>query len=1477
MASDGTTITWNAVSNPLYNNDIAGIGRDDCTDLNQKQSKSVNSDAVVTMGANNQIDSTNAANGANLADMSFLVWGNDNGSVTGWNLQDISITGSECEHLRINREWRFQETGDAEDVLVRLDVDDAQLNIAALPTGATAYYLYIDNDGDFTNGGTEALEMTNSSGSNWEVTLSSGTRSGKGYFTFGTQLDAPFEIALTTTETAATEAILASSSPRMLTVQIPFALNHNISVDYATVDGTATAADGDFTNITATTLTINAGMTTGTFGVTILNDADNDADETFTAALSNPQGACLSTTASVHTFTIIEDEPLNYCSGASEIEIFPNMQFLPTGNMTGTVTITGTTDAVNDTLTVDLSGYPNAEAAFTHPTLTITPVMGDSITAEQMEDILSSVAFSSATATGGTRTLTFRVNNGSLIVVGTRNVMLNLPPSAAVLSGGATICSGNSADLVVTITGGTGPYSVVYSDGVTNFTVSPYTSGANIPVSPTTTTTYTLVSAEDNFTCAATSATGTALVTVIPGLSTNLSVSDATICNPATGDVNIVITNADDGVTYELKTLGDVSLTPPVTGVGTGSNLTLTILQANAPTTTTTYLVQASRMACAPANLTDQPTVTVEGPIAISTQPANATECSGSGASFSVTATNGGSGTLAYQWQVSTDGGSNWNNVTDAGVFSGATTATLNISDVAGFNTYQYRVQVSSSACANVNSNAATLTVEGPVAISVQPISVSECSGNGAAFTATATNGGGGTLAYQWQVSTDNGTSWTDVSDAGVYTGSATTTLTISNVAGLGGNQYRIQASTTECADVNSSAATLTVEGPVTIMVQPVNETECAGNSTSFTVTATNSGSGTLAYQWQVSTDNGTTWNNVTNAGVYSGATTATLNISDVTGFNTYQYRAAVTTAECAAVNSNAAILTVEGGLTINTQPSNASECSGGSASFTVAATAMGTITYQWQVSTDGGTNWTNVTDAGVYTGATTATLNISNVTGLNGNQYRVQISTATCAALNSNAATLNVEGPVSVTTHPINITECSGSGAGFSVVAANGGAGTLAYQWQVSTDSGTSWNNVTNAGVYTGATTANLSISNVAGLGGNQYRVQVSTAECAAISSNAATLTVEGPIAISGQPGAVVECAGNGTTFTVAATNGGSGTLAYQWQVSTDGGTTWVNVNNGGVFSGATTTMLSISDVVGLSGYQYRAVVTTAECAAVNSNAALLTEEGPITITTQPTNATVCAGSSANFTAAATNGGAGTLTYQWQVSTNSGGTWANVTNGGVYSDATTTTLSISDVTGLGNNWYRMLASSAECAPVPSNPGILTVEGPINITTQPISDTECSGNSTSFTVAASNSGSGSLVYQWQVSTDGGTNWTNLSNGAPYSGVTTTTLAISDVTGLNSYQYRAQVSTANCPAVASNAATLTVESGLTIVTQPASDTDCIGNSASFTVAATATGTIIYQWQVSTDGGTSWSNHLQRRYFQRRYFSYFEHQQ
>ncbi|MFZ9387821.1 MAG: proprotein convertase P-domain-containing protein [Chitinophagaceae bacterium] len=134
----------------------------------------------------------------------------------------------------------------------------------------------------------------------------------------------------------------------------------------------------------------------------------------------------------------------------------------------------------------------------------------------------------------------------------------------------------------------------------------------------------------------------------------------------------------------------------------------------------------------------------------------------------------------------------------------------------------------------------------------------------------------------------------------------------------------------------------------------------------------------------------------------------------------------------------------------------------------------------------------------------------------------------------------------------------------------------------------------------------------------------------------------------------------------------------------------------------------------------------------------------------------------------------------------------------------------------------------------------------------------CPGFNVNYSVTATGT---NLTYQWQVSTDGGANYSNLANGPGYSGVTTPNLTILNVaTTQNNYRYRCVVSGTCPPAATSNAVILTVATAPVIGTQPANRTVCAPDAAVFSVAVSGVPTPnIFQWQVSTTGpGGPWTN-------------------
>lgn len=92
------------------------------------------------------------------------------------------------------------------------------------------------------------------------------------------------------------------------------------------------------------------------------------------------------------------------------------------------------------------------------------------------------------------------------------------------------------------------------------------------------------------------------------------------------------------------------------------------------------------------------------------------------------------------------------------------------------------------------------------------------------------------------------------------------------------------------------------------------------------------------------------------------------------------------------------------------TQPSNTTVTAPATATFTVLANPSAGTTYQWQVSSNGGTSWANVINSGQFSGATTATLTITGTSvPLSGRQYRVVASNTAGQPATSTPATLTV------------------------------------------------------------------------------------------------------------------------------------------------------------------------------------------------------------------------------------------------------------------------------------------------------------------------------------------------------------------------------------------------------------------------------------------------------------------------------------
>jgi trimeric autotransporter adhesin len=175
-----------------------------------------------------------------------------------------------------------------------------------------------------------------------------------------------------------------------------------------------------------------------------------------------------------------------------------------------------------------------------------------------------------------------------------------------------------------------------------------------------------------------------------------------------------------------------------------------------------------------------------------------------------------------------------------------------------------------------------------------------------------------GTIDDPFLVKVDAATGNATLATQGVGTGASTSDRSNAVAASSAGDvwitgQYASTLTFSPLAGLTSVGAAQDIfqarfsDPPPVITGQPSASTACAGLPASFTVTATGTG---LTYQWQESTNPSfTSPTTLTNTGIYSTTTTATLNISDNTTVTGRYYRAIVTNSG-GSVTSNGALLT---------------------------------------------------------------------------------------------------------------------------------------------------------------------------------------------------------------------------------------------------------------------------------------------------------------------------------------------------------------------------------------------------------------------------------------------------------------------------------------------------------------------------------------------------------------------------------------
>ena len=378
--------------------------------------------------------------------------------------------------------------------------------------------------------------------------------------------------------------------------------------------------------------------------------------------------------------------------------------------------------------------------------------------------------------------------------------------------------------------------------------------------------------------------------------------------------------------------------------------------------------------------------------------------CAGSEFVFALNTTGNN---LAYSWFLNTIN----NGIISTSQIQGPNQSSYSIIAAITDDNSSY-FSVITNECGSTTSSIATLKVDNKPTVT-NPQSLTISSGATANFSVTAT--GTGNINYQWY------------KDNSLIPAATNSQFSILNSQFSDVGAYSCAVSNL-CSTVTSGNAILTVNPPVTLPVitgQPQSVNQCACSSTfvlanpklpvscnkvDFSVKATGTG---LKYQWQ---ENG---QNIKDGVIFSGATSSNLIVSGINTRNGNTYRVIVTN-KAGVITSNTATLTVSTAPVITGKPQSVCANDGGSSSFSITATGAN-LTYQWLI------NGKSIQDGSIYSGSNSATLTISNVTGLNNKQFSCSVCNS-CSCVASAIAVLTVKPSCSTPLNERNYEITSGS-----------------------------------------------------------------------------------------------------------------------------------------------------------------------------------------------------------------------------------------------------------------------------------------------------------------------------------------------------------------------------------------------------------------------------------------------------------------
>ncbi len=268
--------------------------------------------------------------------------------------------------------------------------------------------------------------------------------------------------------------------------------------------------------------------------------------------------------------------------------------------------------------------------------------------------------------------------------------------------------------------------------------------------------------------------------------------------------------------------------------------------------------------------------------------------------------------------------------------------------------------------------------------------------------------------------------------------------------------------------------------GAPSIVAQPTSQTTVVGGSATFTVTA--NGDAPLTYQWLLDDVE------------IAGATSASLTLSNVQASDVGTYTVTVSNSVGSATSNGAALVVAGLPPSITASPSSQTVNAGSGVTFTVTASGSPTLTYQWRK--DGVAISGNAS-------AVTAALTLTNVQAADTGSYDVVVTNSVSLATSAGASLVVNAAAPTITGQPVARSASTGSNASFTVTAT--GTAPLTYQWRKSGSP------LADGGVISGATTATLLLTGVSAVDAADYDVVVTNA-LGFVTSSTASLTVNPP-----------------------------------------------------------------------------------------------------------------------------------------------------------------------------------------------------------------------------------------------------------------------------------------------------------------------------------------------------------------------------